>query len=74
MQDVAISVEDFRQRARTWLAANLDKRPPGEAPSPRGRPQRTPEAMAVGAGASSESCTKVALPASPGPGSTAARA
>jgi alkylation response protein AidB-like acyl-CoA dehydrogenase len=46
VQDSAISVEDFRQRARTWLEANLEKRPPGEVLS-RGQRDRTPEAMAV---------------------------
>ncbi len=46
VQDSAISVEDFRQRARTWLEANLEKRPPGEVLA-RGRRDRTPEAMAV---------------------------
>lgn len=43
----AISVEDFRQRARAWLEANLEKRPPEEGVSPPIRRGRTPEAMAV---------------------------
>ena len=47
VQDSAISVEDFRQRARAWLAANLEKRPPDGGASPPIRRGRTPEAMAV---------------------------
>ena len=43
----AISVEDFRQRARAWLEANLEKRSPEEGVSPPIRRGRTPEAMAV---------------------------
>src|ERR1700759_5469243 len=46
-QDSAISVEDFRQRARTWLEANLEKRPPDQGVSPPIRRGRTSEAMAV---------------------------
>ncbi len=47
VQNSEISVEDFRQRARTWLEANLEKRPPGEAVSLFARRDRTPGAMAV---------------------------
>jgi alkylation response protein AidB-like acyl-CoA dehydrogenase len=47
VQDSAISVEDFRQRARAWLEANLEKRSPEQGVSPPIRRGRTPEAMAV---------------------------
>ena len=47
MQDSAISVEDFRQRARAWLEANLEKRPPEQGALAPVRRSRTAEAMAV---------------------------
>jgi alkylation response protein AidB-like acyl-CoA dehydrogenase len=56
VQDSAIGVEDFRQRARTWLEANLEKRAPGDGVSPRGRWDRTPEAMAVERGLQRKLC------------------
>jgi alkylation response protein AidB-like acyl-CoA dehydrogenase len=45
--DSAITVEDFRERARAWLEANLEKRSPDPGASPPIRRARTPEAMAV---------------------------
>lgn len=47
MTDIAIDVDDFRAEARSWLAANLDRRPKGAtAPRPRGADHKTAEGIA----------------------------
>ena len=67
-----ISVEEFRARARAWLAANVERKPKGRWP----RPPRCVGCEVTmkrwpSSGLSRSDCSKVALPASPGRGSVA---
>ncbi len=46
-KDGPVALEDFRQRARIWLAANLEPRPDGGAGPVETMGHRTPETVAV---------------------------